>query len=74
MTAARVEGSGIDNLIVGVPAEGVTGTASQNAGGFQYFGNGSKGPSASGSKLWTLEEPGVRGESAPGTYLGFTLS
>jgi hypothetical protein len=74
VTVARVNGSGIDNLMVGIPAEGLAGTATQHAGAFEFFGNGENGPSATGSRLWTLEQPGVQGASAPGVYLGYALA
>jgi hypothetical protein len=74
LTIARVNGSGPDNLMVGIPAEGVAGTATQHAGAFEFFDNDAKGPAAGGGRLWTLEQPGVSGDSAPGTYLGYAIT
>ena len=69
--ASRVMGGVVDNLIVGVPAEGVAGTNTQNAGAFQVFGRSSTGPTATKSRLWTLADAGVAGDPQPGAFLGY---
>lgn len=73
VAAARITGGSVDNLVVGVPAEGVAGTPTQNAGGFQIFGRSDDGPTARNSRLWTLEDDGLLGDSSPGSFLGYTF-
>jgi hypothetical protein len=73
VAVARILGGAVDSLVVGVPAEGVVGTSTQNAGAFQVLGRSDDGPTATKSRLWTLEDEGLRGDSVPGSFLGYTF-
>lgn len=73
VTTRQIDGGGAANLVVGAPAEGVTGTLTQRSGAFEVFGVSKAGPTGTGSQFWALERPGVEGDPGPGVFLGYAL-
>lgn len=73
VTTRQIRGRAQEQLVVGVPAEGITGTFTQRAGAFEVLGASKAGPTGVGSVGWTLSSPGVQGDPAPGTFLGYAL-
>ena len=73
LVVRQIDRTGPANLIVGSPAEGVSGTASQRCGAFTVFRETKRGPSGAGSQFWVLGRPGVQGSPAPGVFLGYAL-
>jgi hypothetical protein len=73
LAVRQIDGTGPANLIVGSPAEGVTGTTTQRCGAFTVFKETKKGPAGAGSQFWALGHTGVQGAPAPGVFLGYAL-
>ncbi|MGQ0630648.1 MAG: FG-GAP repeat protein [Sporichthyaceae bacterium] len=73
VTTRQIRGRAQEHLVVGVPAEGTTGTFTQRAGAFEVLGASKAGPTGIGSVGWTLSSPGVQGDPAPGVFLGYAL-
>ncbi len=68
-----ITGGGPARLVVGAPAEGAPGTNNHRGGAFTVFGASERGPTGTGSQFWALGRPGVQGEPARGTFLGYAL-
>lgn len=69
----QIDDSGQANLVIGAPAEGTAGTATQRSGAFEVLGVSKAGPTGTGSQFWALERASVEGDPAPGVFLGYAL-
>ena len=72
VAAGDFNNDGIDDLAIGVPAEGFSGL--DDAGVVQVFYGSSGGVGIAGNQLWDQSAPGILGSAESGDFFGISLA